>query len=145
MYESGFDGSAGAAMFGMIGWLFIIGLYLYFSYTMYRIANKTGYSDVAWWAWLPIVNTFLLIKMAGKEWWWFLTLFIPIVNIVMFGIMWVQIAKNCGKPPLWGVMILVPFINFVAVGVLAFSSKGSLQAPPPYETDEQPKQPTHVG
>ncbi len=145
MNEYAYDGGSVASFFGFFGWLVLIAIYAYTSYSIYRIAYKTGDEDNAWLAWIPIVNTFLLIKMAQKEWWWFLTLLVPVVNIIMFGILWAEAAKKAGHPAYWGVLVLVPFVGFVALGVLAFGTPDRPQPALPSESDPQPKQPEHVG
>lgn len=141
MYESGNDfGAAVPMMFGAIGWFIILAVYVYFSFAMFKIAQRTGHEDKAWWAWIPIFNTFLLLKMAGKPNWWFFLLLVPIVNIVCFFILWMETAKACGKPAYWGVLAMLPFIQVVAIGVLAFSSSSG----PAPSFPSQPRQPQKV-
>lgn len=139
MYEYETGQSAGL---GMIPLLFILGVYLYLAFTMFKMAQKTGHSDSAWWSFIPILNTFLVFKMASKPAWWFILCLIPIVNIVVFAILWIEVAKACGQSPVWGVLVLIPLINFIALGVLAFS------APPrrlsPTSPSERPRTPTPV-
>jgi hypothetical protein len=89
------------------------------------------------------MNTFLLIKMAGKEWWWFLLGLVPLVNIVIFAILWIETAKAAGHSPIWGVLVLIPFLNFVAIGVMAFS--GGTSGPLPTSGQIDSREPTHVG
>ncbi len=104
-------------------WGILISLitYLYFSYSLYVIAQKSGHSDNAWFAWIPIINAFLMLQIAGEPGWWFILLLIPIVNIVIGVIVWMKIAEVRGKPNWWGILILVPFVNLIVPGYLAFS------------------------
>ena len=140
MYESNYDGSGVSAIF----WIVLLAVYFYFAWTQYRIAQKVGCSDKAWWSFVPILNTFLLISMAGKEWYWFLFCLIPLVNIVAWAILWIEVAKTSGNSPFWGVMVLLPFVNFVALGVMAFS--GSSQGSSfPTSGQLNTHEPTHVG
>ena len=124
------------------GWIlfFWVAFYLYFGYTQYRIAQKVGHQS-PWWAWVPILNFFQQIQMAGKEWYWFLFCLIPVVNIFAIAAMWMEIAKNCRQSAAWGIMAIIPFINFIAWGYLAFS--GGVDAPPT-PPQEAPKQPESV-
>ena len=62
--------------FGMIMFMVIIAVYCYFAYAQYRIAQKTGHPS-PWMAWVPIANTFQLIDMANKQWFWILLLLVP--------------------------------------------------------------------
>ena len=114
MYEA--NSSAGGP--SIVMWLVILGLYLYFAWTQYKIAQKVGCSDKAWWSFIPIMNTFLLVSMASKQWWWFFILLVPVVNIVAFAILWIEVAKATGQSPAWGVLMLIPFLNFVAIGIM---------------------------
>jgi len=120
MYESSYDGGG----LGAIVWLVMIGLYVYFAFAQYKISQKAGCADKAWWAFIPILNTFLLIETAGKDWWWFLLCLVPLVNIVAFAVLWIETAKASGHSGIWGFLVLIPFINFVAVGVMAFTGPG---------------------
>jgi hypothetical protein len=122
-------GSGGA--FGLLGWVIILGLWVYLGYCMYKMAQKCGCSDSAWWGFVPILSTFLLIKMAQKPLWWFVLCLIPVVNIVAFFVMWIEAAKYAGSTALWGFLVMIPFINLVALGVLAFSSPKRLPHAPP--------------
>jgi len=131
MYETAYAGDSGG---GFI--LFVrIALYLYFlyfAYTQYKIAQKVGH-EAAWWAWVPILNFYQQVQMAGKEWYWFLLYLVPLVNIFAFAAIWMGIALNCRKPAAWGIMAIVPFLNLIAWGYLAFSrdtSAGVLNRPP---------------
>ena len=100
----------------------LIGLagYVYMSYALQVMANKTSTPN-AWLAWIPLVNVFLLIKVAGKPYWWFLLLLIPFVNIVIGIILWMMVAQRLGKPQWVGVLIIVPVVNLFVPGYLAFS------------------------
>ena len=127
---------------GTIPILFLLGVYVYFAFCMFKMAQKTGHTDCAWWAWIPILNTFLLFKIAGKPAWWFLLCLIPLVNIIVFAILWMEAAKAVHVSPVWGIMVLLPLINFVALGIMAFSA---MPQPTPPAYTPQPRQPEHVG
>jgi hypothetical protein len=102
-------------------WIITLIFYLYFSYSLYVIAQKTGNEANAWMAWIPIVNAFLMLQIAGEPMWWFILLLIPIVNIVIAIIVWMKIAEARNKPDWWGLLLLVPFVNIIVPGYLAFS------------------------
>ena len=140
-YDPGY-GAADASI-GLIGWLIILGVWCYFGYCMYKMAQKCGQGDSAWWGFVPILNTFLLIKMAEKPMWWFLLCLVPVVNLVAFFALWIGAAKNCGSSAVWGVLALLPVINFVAWGVLAFSSPSYKRPTPPPQS--APKSPERIG
>ncbi len=138
MNETTYDGSG----IGAVMWLIILAAYLYFTYAQFKIAQKTGHSGNAWWAFIPILNTILLIKMAGRPMWWFFLCLIPIVNVIVFVVMWINVAKACNQSPVWGFLTILPFINFISIGVLAFSGPKS---PQQFPTKPVPRQPERVG
>jgi len=137
MYETGY--STGPNIWFWAIWL---AAYLYWGYTQYRIAQKVGHNS-PWQAWVPIVNLYQQVTMARKEWWWFVLMLIPVVNIVTFAIVWINIARACSKSEVWGIFMLIPFLNIISMGYLAFSDT----TPPPtpqYESQPAPKQPENV-
>ncbi len=139
------SGPAGPGMLlGGFFWMVMLAVYVYFAFMQYRMAaNKTGNADIAWWAFIPIMNTLLLIKMAGKEMWWFLLLLIPVVNAVSFFILWINAAKNCGQSGVWGFLMMIPFLNFIAAFVLAYGSRSMDYGQP--ASPSRPRQPQNVG
>jgi hypothetical protein len=99
--------------------LYIVG-YLYISVCIFAIAGKTG-TDNAWFAFVPILNLILLIRIADKPIWWILLLFIPLVNIVIGVILWMAVAEARGKPSWMGLLMIIPGVNLILMGYLAFS------------------------
>lgn len=123
MYESSYADPG--PFFGAFATAFIAlfaVLYLFCAYAQYRIAKKCGLDDRAWWGFVPVLNLFLWIECARREWYWFIFMLIPFVNIVAWLILAVDICKNIGQSPVWGVLTILPFINLVAIGVMAFSA-----------------------
>lgn len=51
----------------------------------------------AWEAAIPIYNAFVLMKIINRPWWWVLLLFIPIINLLMFPVVWVETIRSFGK------------------------------------------------
>lgn len=51
----------------------------------------------AWEAFVPVYNGVILMKIINRPWWWIILLFLPIVNIIMFAIVWVETARSFGK------------------------------------------------
>lgn len=125
MYESGYASSSGGTMVILL-WLV---LYLYFAFTQFKIAQKVNH-NAPWWAFIPIVNLFQQIQMAGKEWYWFILYLVPVVNIFAIAIIWMNIAQRCQKSSTWGILAILPILNFIAWGYLAFSGSAPSSPPP---------------
>lgn len=51
----------------------------------------------AWEAFVPVYNGIVLMKIINRPWWWIILLFLPIVNLIMFAIVWVETARSFGK------------------------------------------------
>ncbi len=97
-----------------------IAIYIYFSYSLMIIAKKTSTKD-EWMAWIPIVNFYLMCKIAKKPGWWMILFFILLVNLIFIVIVWMEIAKTRHKPGWLGILILFPGINLIIPGILAFT------------------------
>jgi signal peptidase I len=50
-----------------------------------------------WQAAVPLYNAIVLMRIIKKPWWWTLLLFIPIVNLIMFPVLWVELLNRYGK------------------------------------------------
>ena len=95
-------------------------IYAYMALAVQTIARKLEIPH-DWFAWIPIANLFLLLAMARKPLWWFFLLLVPVVNIVISIMVWMEIAKNRGKPTWLGFLLLLPLISLVVPGYLAWS------------------------
>tara|TARA_R110002049_G_scaffold252890_2_gene428215 strand:- start:1199 stop:2773 length:1575 start_codon:yes stop_codon:yes gene_type:complete len=51
----------------------------------------------AWEAFVPVYNGVVLMKIINRPWWWIILLFLPIVNLIMLAIVWVETARSFGK------------------------------------------------
>jgi hypothetical protein len=107
-------------MFGTSFFLFLAVLYVYMSLALMTIATKTNTQN-GWLAWIPIANLFLMLNIAQKPAWWFILFLIPLVNIVIFIIIWMAIAEARHKPNWWGILMIVPVVGIVVPAYLAWS------------------------
>ena len=111
-------GVIGIFFFGVFG--LVLAFYIYAAICLSTIARKLSVAE-AWWAWVPLLNALLIFKLSGKPLWWLLGLFVPILNIVVAVLVWMEIAKRRGKSPVHGILILLPGIGLISLGILAFS------------------------
>ncbi|MEH6407892.1 MAG: signal peptidase I [Leeuwenhoekiella sp.] len=51
----------------------------------------------AWEAAVPVYNAIILMKIINRPKWWVILLFIPIVNLIMFPVIWVETIRSFGK------------------------------------------------
>ncbi len=121
--------SPAAMAFGFaIFFLLFATIYLYSAYILYRLAKKTNTENPGL-AWVPIINIYTMVKVAGKPGWWIILLFIPLVNIVIIILLWMNIARRVGKPDYLGILMIVPVVNLIIPAYLAFA--GPVMTPPP--------------
>ena len=139
-------GMTGDMVIGTYGWIITLAYFGLFMFLQYKIAHRTGHADTAWWAFVPILNTLLLIGMAGKPIKWFWLLMIPFVNFFAFFALWISVARNCGQSGVWGFFCMFPLINILPMFVLAMSTRPysypnfSDETSPP-----RPRKPEQVG
>jgi ABC-type Na+ efflux pump permease subunit len=100
--------------------ILMVVFYVYMALALQTIAKKTN-TENAWFAWIPILNVFLMLMIAKKPLWWFILLLIPFVNIVISIIVWMAMAEARGKPSWIGILMLIPVLNIIIPGYLAWS------------------------
>lgn len=61
----------------------------------WRLYQKAGRK--AWEAAIPVYNAIILMKIINRPWWWTILLFIPIVNLIMFPVVWVETIRSFGR------------------------------------------------
>lgn len=62
------------------------------TWKLYKKAGKQS-----WEAAIPIYNAIVLMKIINRPKWWVILLFIPIVNLIMFPVVWVETLRSFGK------------------------------------------------
>ena len=123
-------------------------VYIFGAVMLFLIAKKTA-TSLPWLAFIPIVNIFLMLMIAGKPIWWLALLLLPVLTPV-FGMLafvdptdgliplalsgiaalvsiaaWlficIGIAQARGKSVIWGVLLFIPCTNPIALGYLGLS------------------------
>ncbi len=51
----------------------------------------------AWEALIPIYNAVILMKIINRPWWWVILLFIPVINVIMLPVVWVETIRSFGQ------------------------------------------------
>jgi hypothetical protein len=76
--------------------------------------------EPGWAAIIPIYNYLIVIKIAGKPWWFLLLFLIPIVNLVIYIIILNGLSKSFGKGS--GFTVGLFFLRFIFLPILGFGS-----------------------
>ncbi len=66
----------------------------------------------AWEAAVPIYNAIVLMQIINRPKWWVILLFIPIINLLMFPVIWVETIRSFGRNSLvesWLVVLTLGF------------------------------------
>jgi len=50
-----------------------------------------------WEAAIPVYNAIILMKIIGRPTWWTILLFIPIINLIIFPVIWIETLRSFGK------------------------------------------------
>ena len=86
--------------------------------------------EAPWKAIVPIYNAIILLKIIHRPKWWVLLLFFPVINLMMFMVLWIDTVKHFGK-------------NKSIDGILAIASLGfyiytiNYQKAPKYISDKK--------
>ena len=51
----------------------------------------------AWEAAIPVYNAVVLMKIINRPWWWVILMFIPIVNLIITPVIWVETIRSFGR------------------------------------------------
>jgi signal peptidase I len=61
----------------------------------WKLYVKAGRS--AWEAAIPVYNSIILMQIIKRPKWWIILLFIPIINLLMFPVIWVETIRSFGR------------------------------------------------
>ena len=98
-------------------------VFLWWSYSLCvsLICKKAGRPGGSL-AWLPGLQLIPLFRAARMSGWWFLAMFIPVLNLIGQVLWCVKITQARGKGFLTAVMLILPGTNLLAFLYLAFSN-----------------------
>lgn len=108
--------SAGAGvgiLFFVLIYLAIVVLYIAGLWKVFEKAGQQG-----WLAIIPILNIYILIKIAGREGWWILLFLIPCVSFVVAAIVYIDVAGKFGKSAAYGIGMWL--LGFIFIPMLGF-------------------------
>lgn len=94
-------------------WLILLVAIVAAFWSMFEKADEAG-----WKAIIPLYNTYTLFRIAGRNGWGMLLLFIPFVNVVVMIVLSIDLAKHFGKSAAFGIFGLWIFsvIGFLILG-----------------------------
>ena len=75
--------------------LFALALQVIHFMGTWKLYLAAGYK--AWQALVPIYSAVVLMKIINRPKWWVILLFIPTINLILFGVIWVETLRSFGK------------------------------------------------
>ena len=93
-------------------WLVIVIVVVAGFWKTFEKAGQPGWAAI-----IPIYNYYIMLKIAGKSGWWLLFFLIPLVNIIVAFIVFIEIAKRFNQSTGFGVgLVLLSFIFWPILG-----------------------------
>jgi hypothetical protein len=98
----------GLAIFGGLFMLFWLALLVIFIASAWKVFAKAG--QPGWAVIIPIYNIIVLLQIVGRPLWWLLLMFIPLVNLVIAILIYIDLAKSFGQSTGFaiGLLLLAP-------------------------------------
>ena len=81
--------------------------------SMWKIFTKAG--QPGWACIVPIYNFIILLKIAGKPWWWIFLMLIPIVSLIILIMVYHGLSTNFGKGAGFTVGLILLGIIFIPI------------------------------
>ena len=75
--------------------LFILAIQVVHFLGTFRLYQKAGRKS--WEAIVPIYNAIVLMQIIRRPKWWVILLFVPIINLLMFPVIWVETLRSFGR------------------------------------------------
>ncbi len=96
-------------------------IYIVGSLPVMAMARRVGH-DMPWLAFIPIAQMWLLIDIAGRDWWCLLLMFVPVVNLGVSVWIGMGLADTFNQPQWLGILMLVPLVNLAVLYYFGFGA-----------------------
>lgn len=97
---------------GVFGLLLLI-LFFAGAWKIFEKAGKPGWTVI-----VPIYDLIVLLEIVGKPAWWVILFFVPCVNVIVWLLVLIALARSYGKSELFGIglwllpIVFVPILGF---------------------------------
>ena len=93
------------------GWLvFILLVQIIHGIGTWKLYVKAG--KKAWKAFVPVYNGIVLMQIINRPKWWIFLLFIPVINLFLFPIIWIETLRTFGKKSTLDMVLGVVTLGF---------------------------------
>ena len=76
----------------------------------WKLYEKAGRKS--WEAAIPVYNAIILMKIINRPTWWTALLFVPVINVFMFIVVWVETARSFGKNTTKDTLLVIFTLGF---------------------------------
>ncbi len=77
------------------------------TWKLYKAAGRA-----AWEAFVPVYNAIVLCKIINRPWWYTILLFLPVVNLIMFIVIWVETVRSFGYNQMKDTVLVIATLGF---------------------------------
>lgn len=103
----------GPGIISIIIYLIVMVVVVAGQWKLYEKAGKPGWACI-----VPIYGFIVLLEIINKPIWWIVLLIIPIANIIVLFLIYIELAKAFGKSAGYGVAMV--FFGIVLIPMLGF-------------------------
>ncbi len=114
---------------GFPPWTVFIFFHLVMAYALWKMAERLG-EESKWYAFVPVLNVVLLLKLAKRPIWWLVLFLLPIANIVVLIVVTMDVCARFGLNKWWGLLAVLSPFNLVLYLYMALSEKTAQPAAP---------------
>ena len=84
----------------------------------WMLFTKAG--EAGWKSIIPIYSFIVILKIVGRDWWWVILMVIPFVNLIVWIIVSLDLAKSFGRGTGFGIGLA--FLSPIFALILGFGS-----------------------
>ena len=80
----------------------------------WKLYKSAGFKEID--AFIPFYNIIILMKIINRPWWWVFLIFIPIINLLIIPVIWVETCRSFGKNSLTDTVFVL-----ISLGLFIYS------------------------
>jgi hypothetical protein len=120
-----------------VWWVLALAFWVVYIIAGWKVFEKAG--QAGWKVIIPIYNIYIMLKIVGRPGWWLILFLIPLVNIVVWIILLVDMSKSYGHGV--GFALGLIFLGWIFWLILGFGESRYLGPSAPGAAPMQPPAP----
>jgi hypothetical protein len=97
----GISSPAGRHVVSGIVWIIYLAIIVAIIAGWWKVFTKAG--EAGWKSIIPIYGFIVMLKIVGRDWWWVILLLIPVVGLIIWIIVALDLAKSFGRGTGFGI------------------------------------------